>query len=477
MWACSVPERIASRTTDRTDTVTDTHALWAARLAAATDLPDRRLQDRLATIYRTAIERPADSIPQAAGDWGQAKATYRFLDNRRAAIAALRDGIATDTAGRCRDQDVILIPQDTTSLNFTRLTAIAELGPIDSGRLARGVLVHTALAVTAQGRVLGILDQQFWARPPADRPPEPGRPKESGKWIAAIDAAREALYRVCDGAPPRCIHIMDREGDIYDVLQWIDEVGDSAIIRCAQDRRVEGPLGTAHAAVRAEPVLGRVWLEVPRTAEQPARSALVEVRALGCTLAPDRAKYPHAWPLGWALVEARESSPPPGAAALHWLLWTREPAATLDEALEVLRKYPCRWPVEDFHLTLKSGCRVEALRLGSWERLEKAVMIDSAVAARIVALRDRARQEPQAAATELLSGEEVAVLVGKFGGGGAAELTVGQAVRWIGRLGGHLNRKGDGMPGVRTLWRGLHDLALLVEGFRAARNLREERSG
>jgi Transposase Tn5 dimerisation domain len=54
-----------------------------------------------------------------------------------------------------------------------------------------------------------------------------------------------------------------------------------------------------------------------------------------------------------------------------------------------------------------------------------------------------------------------------------SELTIGQAVLWIGRLGGHLNRKGDGMPGVRTMWRGLHDLTLLVAGFRVGKRLRE----
>ena len=37
-----------------------------------------------------------------------------------------------------------------------------------------------------------------------------------------------------------------------------------------------------------------------------------------------------------------------------------------------------------------------------------------------------------------------------------------EAVRWIAQLGGFLGRKGDGEPGVQTLWRGmqrLHDLA------------------
>jgi len=31
--------------------------------------------------------------------------------------------------------------------------------------------------------------------------------------------------------------------------------------------------------------------------------------------------------------------------------------------------------------------------------------------------------------------------------------TLGQTVRMIGRMGAHLSRTGDGVPGVRTLWR------------------------
>ncbi len=78
---------------------------------------------------------------------------------------------------------------------------------------------------------------------------------------------------------------------------------------------------------------------------------------------------------------------PRGVEPVHWLLWTLEPAATDDEALEVVRKYTCRWPIEELHLTLKSGCKVEDLRLETWDGLEKAVTVKSAVAARIVSLR------------------------------------------------------------------------------------------
>jgi len=66
--------------------------------------------------------------------------------------------MAAHTAKRCLDRDTLLIIQDTTSLNFTGLRSIATLGPIDSGGLARGTLLHTALAATTSGQVLGILD-------------------------------------------------------------------------------------------------------------------------------------------------------------------------------------------------------------------------------------------------------------------------------------------------------------------------------
>ncbi len=41
----------------------------------------------------------------------------------------------------------------------------------------------------------------------------------------------------------------------------------------------------------------------------------------------------------------------------------------------------------------------------------------------------------------------------------------------LGRLGGHLNRKHDGMPGWQTLWRGMHKLEPLVEGVRLSAKL------
>lgn len=165
----------------------------------------------------------------------------------------------------------------------------------------------------------------------------------------------------------------------------MEEVGESASIRCVPNRRVEDPLRWAHVAVRAQPVLARVRLTVPRSPGPPARPATVAMRVGRPTLRPDREQSPHAWPLTWTLGEVWEPNPTLAGEALHWLVWTRERATTPTEGQEVVRQYPCRWPIEEYHVTLQSGCRLEALRREKWESLAKAIVLYPSVAARIVA--------------------------------------------------------------------------------------------
>ena len=121
----------------------------------------------------------------------------------------------------------------------------------------------------------------------------------------------------------------------------------------------------------------------------------------------------------------------------------------------------------------KQGCRVEPWQLETRQRLEKALVLYAGVAVRLLHLRDLARREPTAACTEVLSEAEWRVLYAHATGAAATAATpvptIEQATMWIGRLGGHLGRKRDGMPGVRTLWRGWRDLAMLVAGYRAGK--------
>jgi len=221
-----------------------THTRWAARVAAGTVLPDKRLAARLASILATFAERPSDAIPHAAGSWGQAKGISRFLANPRVPPAALPQGLTRDTARQCVDERTVLGVQDPTSLHLTGCRVLPALGPMGSGNFAHGVLLHSPFALTEQGAVLGVLGLQTWVRPAGDLPGPAA--KERGTGLHGIDQARqvggEMAWAAGGATPPRLMHRMDREGDVYEVLPWVEEVGESAIIRCGQHRRVDDPV-------------------------------------------------------------------------------------------------------------------------------------------------------------------------------------------------------------------------------------------
>ena len=141
---------------------------------------------------------------------------------------------------------------------------------------------------------------------------------------------------------------------------------------------------------------------------------------------------------------------------------------SLEQAVEIVEAYAQRWKVERYHYVLKSGCRVEDLQLESADRLERALALYNVVAWRLLYMTYIARIEPDLPCTAVLEEEEWQAL---FVIGAAQPLpkeppTVREAVRLIATLGGFLGRKGDGEPGVKTLWTGLRRLMDFTLAFR-----------
>ena len=95
------------------------------------------------------------------------------------------------------------------------------------------------------------------------------------------------------------------------------------------------------------------------------------------------------------------------------------------------------------------------------------------VALRLLDLRERVRLVPDAPAEQAgLSELELTVLGESLN---RSLKTVREVALAIGRLGGHMNRKGDDLPGWQTLFRGMAKLNDLVQGARIA--LKLKRSG
>ena len=166
------------------------------------------------------------------------------------------------------------------------------------------------------------------------------------------------------------------------------------------------------------------------------------------------------------LLVEEGAAPTDGSAPIRWLLLTSLPIDTPEQAWQCVKWYRYRWLIERFHYTLKSGCKIEALQLQSKARLLKALATYSIVSWRLMWLTHRARLTPDDSCDEVLEPMEWKLLRRKFVPKSRSQKppTLRQAVIWIAQLGGFLARKGDGEPGLKTLWRGLTKLHILLEG-------------
>lgn len=435
------------------------------------DLGDKRLNQRAARIVLAALDHAGDSIPTAAGNPAAADATYRFFDNPNVDAADLDDTHSVSTVRLIADTtDTVLVAQDTSDADFTSPVRQRTLGQLAHPKHF-GFFVHSALAMTADGLPLGLLHQHVWQRPAEQRGRRVQRrhketaDKESQRWL---DTERACVARL--PTEREIVTISDREADFYDYFALPRRPRQHVLVRAKLRRRIAESKQLLGEAVRSRPVAGALTLPAPRQDGRPGRPVTLAVRYGAVALQPPsthlRRKELSPLPVQAVLVE--EINPPPGIKPLQWLLLTTLPVTSLAEAERLVRWYSYRWRIERYHFVLKSGCRLEELQLETAARLRRALAVYAMVAARLLHLTYRARQEPEAPCEPAVSRPEWEVLRHHFCVGQPLpnrSPNLRQAVRWIARLGGFLGRKHDGEPGVKVLWRGLRTLQAMVVRF------------
>jgi len=141
---------------------------WVEHEFGRVDFPDARLRARLLGLAQAFYEQPLAPIPMALhGDAGQSKAAYRFFHNPQVDLQTLLHPHYEATARRIAEHPLVLVVQDTTSLNYEAHPATRDLGPINTrADGAQGLKLHDSLALTPEGVPLGLIDIQVWARDP-----------------------------------------------------------------------------------------------------------------------------------------------------------------------------------------------------------------------------------------------------------------------------------------------------------------------
>lgn len=405
---------------------------------------------------------PTASVPKACNSWGETMAAYRFFDNPSIDWRAILEPHWQQTEQRMAEQSVVLCLQDTTELDFNGQQA-RGLGPL-SYEAQRGMYVHPTYAVTTTREPLGILDVWMWARELRDINGQRGGPKESRRWIEGYERLAELAPRLPD---TRLVYVADREADMLPLMIRAQQLGCPAdwLIRAAHNRclpdndklwphTTEGaPLGEIEFALAARPgtkarlVRQQLWA---RRIELKAGKG--EVVMVTC-------------------IVAREIGAPAGVKPIEWRLLTNRVAASVAEVSELIDWYRARWEIEMLFNVLKNGCKVEALQLGTIERIERALALYLVVAWRIAHLMRMGRTCPDLDAALFFDPDEIqaAYLLNKQLAPPAPRLN--EVLRMVARAGGFLARKGDGEPGAKTIWEGLRDVRSSAHTLKALREM------
>jgi len=441
---------------------------WVGDELATLDLGDARRKRRAVRMIETMAERPSGSIPQTFVEGPDVKAAYRALSSEAFAAEALQAAQREACVARMAETSVVFAIQDTTELDFS-----GHPGMVGRGALPRaghwGLLQHSVLAVSEEGVPLGLLHQKTWTRDPEQagsrhqRKQRPIEAKESFRWIEGLRAVHEAAPETT-----RVIHVADREADIYEVFAELRPANAELLIRAAQNRRVSGPLGRLWATVEAAPIAESFTLCVTDAKNQTTREALLEMRFGLVELQPPKhgEHAPDLPPVTVQAVLVREAGPPEAVRPVEWLLLTTLAVTTPQEARRIVAHYALRWLIERFHYALKSGCRIEQSQLRDVARLKRLLALYAFVAWRLLWMTYAARQDDDRPCTVAFTDLEWrAAYAAHHRNQPLPTLppSLREVVRWIARLGGYLNRRGDGPPGVKVLWRGLmrlHDIIL-----------------
>ena len=431
---------------------------WAEEEMGAAELGDARRSRRLVKLVERLAEQPSLSIPAACSGAGETKAAYRLLSHDAVGWSDILAPHFRSSVQRMSTQPVVLCLQDTTELDFNGQD-IEGLGPLNY-EAQRGMYLHATYAVSTARVPLGVLDAWMWARQAKKSDGTRGGVLESERWIEGYERLAELAPEL---AATRLVCVGDRESDMLELLLKARDTGHAVdyLLRCRHNRALPEGGKLWDAVMQGEP-LGRICFEMPGGRGRKARTVEQEVRVQRVRLG-DR----EGGQLEVSCLIATEVEAPAGAKPVVWRLLSNREALTLEAAVELLDWYRARWEVELLFLTLKEGCRVEALQLASVERIERALAVYLVVAWRIGLLMRLGRACPDWDAERLLTREEwqAAWIVARKKPP-AKTPTLRAALHMIARLGGFLGRKGDGEPGVKSIWIGLQRVASCVEGMR-----------
>jgi len=265
------------------------------------------------------------------------------------------------------------------------------------------------------------------------------------------------------------VHVSDRESDVFEYMALCLAHDSHFVVRGRWNRALETDTDESTKLVDKvrslppNPNAASYWVDVDATAKSPKRRAHIVMSWCAMEVRPPQhVKGAAAHPLQINVIRAWEPNPPLGAEQVEWILLTSLPVTNADQARQIVHYYECRWMIEDFHMSLKTGCRYEHSQLDHGLDLQNLLGFAAPIAVRLLQLRQAARITPDLPAATVVDPLILRLLMAHFKF--MTILTINQFWLAVARLGGYVGQPLKHPPGWRTIWKGWHTLSAWVQG-------------
>ena len=461
---------------------------WLEQELGKCEFKDKRLGKRFCSLLERLWNGVGESIPFACQDWANTKAAYRFFSNDRVSEQNILSGHFQCTKERfSKTEGHVLVLQDTTEFSYQRENPdlIGITKRICQGKdlfgepkhyIKCGMLMHSGLVVTTEGLPLGLASIKFWTRKKfkgcnaLKRHVNPTRipieKKESFRWLESLKQSTELLNNA-----DRCVHVGDRESDIYELFCTAQQMNTHFLVRTCVDRLSGDGNHTIANEMKEVRVKGLHRIEV-KDKNGHASEAILEIKYRRIKVLPPigkQKKYPDLW---LTVIHAQERKKPKNREKIVWRLMTDLPVVSRRDAIEKLAWYSMRWKIETFHKILKSGCKAESSKLRTAERLVNLIAVFCIISWRIFWITMINRVCPEASPKLALRTIEMKLLnflVKDSSKNNQKSKKLSDYIHKIAQLGGYLARSSDPPPGNMVIWRGLSRLTDLELGFHLAK--------
>jgi hypothetical protein len=450
---------------------------FAAEHFSGADLGHKKRNGCLLRVAEQICRHPGGTLPHKLANPSDYKSMDVLMNRPEVTHASVqaphlkrtREKIAAAT-------DVVLLLHDTTELDYSGLS-IPELGPIGNGG-CRGYLCHNSLAVDpACKEVLGLAHQILHRRVAVSKKEgvkakRQRQSRESRLWSCGVEALGTSLGT-------HVVDVADRGADIFEFLAMEKKLGRRCVVRSQHNRAIQvGHDGTGEHTLlydylRSLPAHGQKSKKVFDRHQGEERTIKLAVSYAAVLLQPPHVKRGEYEDKPLAVWSQRiwEPDPPKGQKPVEWFLLTFDEVTTEEKACQVSSWYECRYMVEEYHKGMKTGCEIEHLQFETEQALQPMIALLSVVTVMLLNLRVACRQ-PDAdvrKASEVIDPQYEEILRHWRYRDHREEMSIKEFYLALGRLGGHMNRKRDGLPGWLTLWRGWMKLQTMLDGADAER--------